>query len=453
MKFASLPVLLVAVFILTACSKKEDSSAAGGVDGVDYYTCTMHPSVRSKDPDAKCPICSMDLVPVMKQDAAAPAGGHAGHAPAADAAPPKSGEFTVPVERQQMIGVRYASVQERPLETTLRTVGVIEPDAGLMWEYVSRVDGYVQELLVNSAGRKVVRGQPLLTIYSPDLLTTGQEFIELLRSRDGAASDAMRRSTGRMIESAKRRLRLWNVGDEEIAAIEKTRKASELLMLRSPFDGIVAMVPARQGMSVKVGDPLISIIDLSTVWVWADFFENELPLLATGRRITVTAPAFGDQAFDGEIAVIDPMIDSTKRTARVRIDIPNPNWTLRPGMFVNALLDVQAGVGLTVPASAVMPTGNRNLVFVDKGEGRLDPRFVRLGRKFSQPGGPQAGDYYEVLGGLSAGDRVVASANFLIDAEAKIQGVLKTWEADGGANGANGANGGVGERENGRGKQ
>jgi membrane fusion protein, copper/silver efflux system len=429
--FVFLVLALLLLLGLTACSKR----AAQGEDrDVDYYTCTMHPSVKSKDPRAKCPICSMDLVPVMKATASA-AQTHGGHVhsptetPGGPAAttPQERREFNVPVERQQMIGVTYATVERRPLEATLRTVGIVEPDTQRVFEYVARVDGYVDKLSVSSPGQIVKQGEPLLTIYSPDLFATEQELLEMLRASG---------SSDRLIESAKRRLKLWNVSDEEIDQLLKTRRASEFLILRSPFDGIVDKVPVKPGMSVKVGDRLMSLVDLSVVWLWAEFYENELPLLSTGQKIKITLPTFGDEEFGGEIAVIEPFLDPMKRTVRVRIDIPNSHWKLRPGMFVNAWLDVRAGEGLTVPVSAVLLTGNRNIVFVDKGEGRLAPRFVQIGRKFSQLGGRHDSDYYEVRGGLKEGERVVASANFLIDAESKIQGAIKMWATEEPAPGA-----------------
>ena len=320
-----------------------------------------------------------------------------------------------------MIGVTYAAAERRPLEATLRTVGIVEPETQRVFEYVARVDGYVDKLAVSSPGQMVKKGEALLTIYSPDLLATEQELLEMLRASG---------SSDRLVESAKRRLKLWNVSDEDIDQLLKTRKASEFLTLRSPFDGIVQNVSVKPGMSVKVGDRLMGLVDLSAVWLWAEFYENELPLLSTGQKIKITVPAFGDEEFGGEIAVIEPFLDPMKRTVRVRVDIPNPQWKLRPGMFVNAWLDVRAGEGLTVPVSAIMPAGRRNIVFVDKGEGRLEPRFVDLGRKFTKLGARYDSDYYEVRGGLNAGERVVSSANFLIDAESKIQGALKMWATE-----------------------
>ena len=185
---------------------------------------------------------------------------------------------------------------------------------------------------------------------------------------------------------------------------------------------MVQSVPVDQGKSVKVGDLLVEVADLSLVWVWADFYENELSMLQTGQKIAVTAKSYPGEKFDGTVSLINPFIDETKRTAKARIDIPNADFKLRPGMYVNAELAMNMGETLTVPVSAVMPTGTRNIVFVDKGEGKLEARIVQLGSKY--------GDIYEVKTGLAEGEPVIASANFLIDAESKVQGALKDFAND-----------------------
>jgi Cu(I)/Ag(I) efflux system membrane fusion protein len=427
LKIAALITLVLLLFGSASCIKRSGSEKPGNVD---YWTCTMHPSVHEKEP-GKCPICSMDLVPVMKASVTPassskqpPKHDHAamlaGRATADTASAPGSHEFIVPVERQQQIGVTYAKVERKPLFHTIRAVGLIVPDKGRNWQFVSRVDGYVQKLQVTAPGELVEKNAPLLSIYSPDLLTSEREFVELLRMRDQARSKDARETPQRLIESARRRLQLWNVTEEQIAELEKTRKASDTLTLLSPFRGVVQSVPVEQGKNVKVGDMLVEVADLSVVWVWAEFYENELPMLQVGQKIDVTTKSYPGEKFEGTISLINPFLEEAKRTAKVRIDIPNPDFKLRPGMYVNAELAMDMGQALTIPVSAVMPTGTRNLVFVDKGEGKLEPKIVELGTKY--------GEIYEVKSGLEENERVVASANFLIDAESKVQGALKAFE-------------------------
>src|SRR5438445_4308381 len=438
---------LLAFLVAASCSKQNGSPANSNID---YWTCTMHPSVHSKDP-GKCPICSMDLVPVIKKggteakvsaSSSKPEGtrdmqggevakgggemkgmaGMPGMKGGAETKAPQTSEFVVPVERQQQIGVRWAKAERKPLRHTIRSVGTIVPDRSRNWQFVSRVDGYVQKLNVTAPGQVVDKDAPLLSIYSPDLLTSEREFVELLRMRDEAKSKEARETPERLIESAKRRLQLWNVTNEQITELQQTRNPRENLTLLSQFRGWVQSVPVEQGKSVKMGDMLVEVADLSVVWVWAEFYENELSMLKVGQKIDITAKSYPGEKFEGTISLINPFLDEAKRTAKVRIDIPNPDFKLRPAMYVNAELAMDMGEGLTIPVSAVMPTGTRNVAFVDKGEGKLEPRIIQLGSKY--------GDSYEVKEGLRDGEQVIASANFLIDAESKVQGALKDFETE-----------------------
>jgi Cu(I)/Ag(I) efflux system membrane fusion protein len=429
LKIAGLLTLVLLLFGSASCTKRD---GGGNARDVDYYTCTMHPSVHEKKP-GKCPICSMDLVPVMKggvtpasSSEQPPKHDHAamlaGKATGDTVKAPPSHEFVVPIERQQQIGVTYATVQRKPLFHTIRAVGLIVPDKGRNWQFVSRVDGYIQKLHVTAPGELVDKNAPLLSIYSPDLLTSEREFVELLRMRDQAKSKDARETPQRLIESAKRRLQLWNVTDQQIADLEKTRKASDTLTLLSPFRGVVQSVPVEQGKNVRVGDMLVEVADLGVVWVWAEFYENELSMLQVGQKFEITTASYPGEKFQGTLGVINPFLDQAKRTAKVRIDITNPDFKLRPGMYVNAELQMNMGEALTVPVSAIMPTGTRNIVFVDKGEGKLEPRIVELGPKY--------GDSYEVKSGLQRDERVVSSANFLIDAESKVQGALTGFKEE-----------------------
>src|SRR5262249_21486069 len=257
---------------------------------------------------------------------------------------------------------------------------------------------------------------------SPDLLTTQREFLDLLRARDEARSSpsgSIAENMDKLIEAAKGRLRLWNITDTQIQELEKDRKPNVYLTLFAPVRGLVQNIQVNQGQKVMSGDRLITVDDLSQVWVWAQFYQEELPLLKQGQEVSVTTSAYPDQKFMGKVAIIDPFVNPATRVVSVRVDIDNPDFKLRPDMYVDIGLLLHMGKGLTIPFSAVIPTGERNIVFVDKGEGKLQPRFVELGRKF--------GDDYLVRSGLKEGDRVVASANFLIDAEAKVQGALKSF--------------------------
>ena len=397
---------VVAFALVAACSKTPASSKPADVD---YYTCTMHPSVHAEAP-GKCPICGMELVPVKKRDGGAPSASPGGTQTSANR------EFMVPVERQQQIGVTYVKVERRPLRKEIRAVGTVEPDLQKHWAFVARADGYVQELIVASVGQIVEKDEPLLSIYSPELATTARELVMLLRMRDEARTPAARETPQRLITAAESRLRQWNITPEQIAELEKSRTATEVIILRSPFRGVVQELPAHQGVAVKVGDHLVDVADLSTVWLWAEFYESELAGLKSGQTVSVTSKSFPGTAFEGNVAVINPFVDQTKRTSRVRVDIPNPDFKLRPGMYADVVLALDAGERLAIPVSAVMPTGEHNIAFVDKGGGRIEPRDLKLAGQF--------GDSYAVESGLSEGERVIASANFLIDSEATVQGSL-----------------------------
>jgi Cu(I)/Ag(I) efflux system membrane fusion protein len=410
--------------LVTACNRGNSDAKP---DDVDYYTCTMHPSVRSQDPHGKCPICGMDLIPVKKttnpstnairrssmEEMAGVRAQERGDHPA---------EFTVPTERQQQIGVTYAAIQKQPFTHTVRVAGLVAYDQQRHWECVTRIEGYVQKLFVFSPGELVEKGAPLLTLYSPDLLNTQNEFAQLLKTRDEArdkGNTVLLESSERLVESARQRLRLWNITGDQIQELEKTRQPRETLTIYSPFRGVVQDLGVEQGRRVMAGDKLVDIADLSTVWVWAQFYQDELPMLTKGLAIAVKTSSYPGEKFDGKISVIDPFINDALRTGRVRIDVANSDLKLRPNMYVDAELTMDMGEGLAVPVPAVLPTGLHNIVFVDKGAGRLEPRFVELGREY--------GGFYEVHGGLKEGERVVTSANFLIDAEATVQGALRSW--------------------------
>lgn len=426
--WVTLAVGFTALF-LVSCKK---GGADAKPDNVDYYTCTMHPSVKKQSPTDKCPICSMDLTAVEKRGDAhhehADRGvgtnppTDAGTVPAATGGDDKPTEFTVAVDRQQQIGVTYAVIEKRPLVHSVRAVGIVAYDKQQHWDYVTRVEGYVKKLFVFSRGELVEKDAPILTIYSPDLLTTQNEFVDILKQRDEAkakGNQAVLQTTERLVESVKARLKLWSISEEQIAELERTRAPQEELTLSSPFKGVVQDIGVDQGRKVMTGDHLVDIADLSRVWVWAQFYQDELPMLTKGLPVTITTSSYPGEPFTGKIAVIDPFISDALRTGRVRIDVDNADLKLRPDMFVDVEVTMDMGEDIAVPVPAVLPTGKHNIIFVDKGGGKLEPRFIEIGRKF--------GDYYAVKSGLREGERVVTSANFLIDAEAKVQGALKSF--------------------------
>jgi Cu(I)/Ag(I) efflux system membrane fusion protein len=420
-----LTVLIGAVF--TAC---ERSDTAVKPDDVDYYTCTMHPTVRAQKPGDKCPICGMRLVPVKKKMPGTnvllepPAHVHGGESAHAATNAPQTSEFVVSPQRQQLIGVTYATVGKKVLQRKIRAAGVVTNDKQRHWDYVARVEGYVQKLGVFSRGETVTNGQAILNLYSPDLLTTQNEFLDVLRLRDEAKksnSDAATDSADRMLESARRRLRLWNIDEAQLVELEKTRQPKENLTLISPVAGVVQDLPVDQGRKVMPGDHLVDVVDLSVVWVWAEFYQNEIGRLKKGLAVTISTAAYPREKFHGKIAVIDLFLNEVTRTARVRIAVDNQALKLRPEMFVDVEVAWQGGEGLVIPVSAVLPGDGRTLAFLDKGEGRIEPRFIEIGEKF--------GNDFQLLSGLKEGDRIVNSANFLIDAESKVQGAVKAWNA------------------------
>jgi len=331
-------------------------------------------------------------------------------------------EFTIPVDQQQLIGVTYAAVERMPLHRTLRAVGLVAASMAKHWDYVARVDGYIHVLDVIAPGDSVKKGEILMDLYSPDVVATENEYVDLLRMRDQGLSGrdpAAVEDAERLLAGARARLEQWNVSDAQIDAVAKAGKAPQYLELESPVTGEVEEVNVHQGRRVSAGDHLVDLVDLSSVCVYADFYQDELPLLRQGLAVSITGPSIPNVTIPATIRSIDPNLDEAKRTGKVRMDMDNPDDRLRPGAYVDVTLTLDEGEGLVIPVNAVLPTGRHNIVFVDKGDGRLEPRFVELGGRF--------GDAWQVTRGLAEGERVVSSANFLVDAESKVQGALKSW--------------------------
>jgi membrane fusion protein, copper/silver efflux system len=340
----------------------------------------------------------------------------------------KPGQFFIPVESQQQFGVRYSEVRRRQMRLRIRSFGTLDVDQAQIFECVSHVDGYIEELQVTSPGERVTVGQPLMAIYTPDLRSAEQQLASLLKVEE--SGNVPPASMTQLIDTARSRLRRMGFSADQLSELERTKEPTDLLQIRSPCDGIVSEAPLRVGLNVKHGDKLMGLLNLSRLWLWVNFYEDEVNLLKGGEPMTVVFPGLANQSFVGKVSVISPTIDPVKRTSLVRIDIPNVDGQLRPGMSANVTTDINAGEGLTVPFDSVLPTGSQRLVFVERGLGILEPRLIGVGRQSVECGDGTEERYYQVLAGLREGERVVSGGNFLIDAEAQVQGALRNSEEE-----------------------
>jgi Cu(I)/Ag(I) efflux system membrane fusion protein len=316
-------------------------------------------------------------------------------------------EFVVPIQRQQQIGVRYTEVRRRLLRTEVRSVGTLEVDRSQVFDYVSGVNGFVQQLHILSPGEHVTAGEPLMVIHTPDLYAPEQDLINIDKAQQNGSVPPT--SMAKVFDLARRRLQLLNVDPGDIAELERTLQETDYLTVRSAIEGVVADAPMKVGQGVKPGDELFRVVNLSRLWLWADFYENEIGSLKQGGTVSLVFPALPGQTLDGKISVISPTIDRLKRTGSVRIDVSNPGGLLRPGMFANVTAKIDGGDGLTIPVDSVLPLGSRMLVFLDKGFGKLEPRFIEVGRQFTESDDPKTERYYHVISGLKEGDRIVST--------------------------------------------
>jgi len=342
----------------------------------------------------------------------------------------------IPLEKQQLIGARAIAASIQPLQRNIRTVGKIEYDERKLTTINAKVEGWIEKLYVNFTGTFVKRGEPLADIYSPELWATQQEFINLVRwaKRTGnrVAESAKKTTTAQgetskdltvllskdadaLMEAARQRLKLWDISDAQIRMIEESEKPIRTLTIYSPVSGYVLQKYAVQGMKVMAGEKLIDVSDLSTVWVLADIYEYELSVIKVGDTAKIQLSYFPGRELISKIDFISPTLSSETRTAQVRFSIPNTGGKLKPGMFTDVELKINLGTRLAVPDEAVIDTGLRQIVYVDKGDGYFEPRAITTGLRGEK--------LVEVLSGLKAGEKVASSANFLIDSEAKLKGI------------------------------
>lgn len=328
----------------------------------------------------------------------------------------RPGTVEIPQEQQQRIGVKIGVVESRRLDKVIRTTGRVDYDEKRLVTISPKIGGWIEELYVDFTGAFVKKGDPLLTIYSPDLVSTQEEYLVALK----AGKELMKSpfpevasSGNSLAESARRRLKLWDISDEQISALEQSGEPMKTLTLYSPYEGFVLEKMIFKGMNVMPGMAMFKLADLSVVWIYADIYEYELPLIRLGQVASVKLAYLPSETFTGKVIYIYPSLDARARTAKVRIELPNKNGSLKPEMYADVGIRIELGEKLAVPEGAIIDTGARQVAFVDKGSGYFEPREVKLGVKVD--------NYYEVIKGLKAGERVVTSANFLIDSESKFK--------------------------------
>jgi RND family efflux transporter MFP subunit len=448
----TIPVLVALLLLaggLAACRRGGGTAATADAAKTQYH-CPMHPTYVSDRP-GQCPICKMDLV-------AMPAAlGRAGErrilyyrspmdpsirseAPRKDAmgmdfVPVYEDESSSPVvagramvalspERRQLLGVRSEAVTRRHLDRTIRTVGRVAMDERRLHHVHTKYEAYVENLYVNFIGQMVRKGDHLAALYSPELVATQQEYLLAYRARQRLAQSgiaSVARGSTDLLEAARQRLLFWDVAPADIAELERTGQVQRTVDLHAELPGYVLQKSAVHGMRVTPADILFDIADLSAVWILADVYESDLATVELGMAAEVTLPYQPGRTWRGTVAFVNPIVDPGTRTVKVRIEVENGDYVLKPDMFADVVLRRELGDALFVPESAVLKAGDRPIVFLDLGDGRLAPREIETGARVE--GG------YAVSSGIAEGDKVVTSANFLIDSESSLKAVLSSMGA------------------------
>ncbi len=434
---------------------------AGTVEArkVSRYHCPMHPTVVSDRPGS-CPICGMRLVPIDEEESSPTSGheDHAGHGepeqvPKGEAHPatttsgdgavsagrmpegmagmPAAGDQGVdgriPVRlserKRQLIGVRTEPVVRRRLERTIRTVGRVTYDETRLHHVHTKVAGWIERLYANATGEMVQANRPLFTFYSPELVASAQEYLLALEARrrlSDTTLPSVRDSGERLLASARRRLQLFDLTADQIRELERRGTVPTTMTVYAPISGHIISRNITQGEKIEAGTNLLDIADLSHVWVLADIYEYELPFVHVGQPATMTLSYLPDRTFEGKVTLVYPTVSEATRTVKVRIEFANPDYMLRPEMYAQVEIRSNLGEALVVPESAVISTGTRDIAFVDRGNGILEPRELTLGVRLP--------DVFAVTSGLSEGEQVVTSGNFLIDSESKLKAALSQSE-------------------------
>ncbi len=447
-------------FLLAQRHGKDSSSAehaAATTQGAEKYQCPMHPTIIQDHP-GDCPICGMKLVKMQggsatntgsltpalgasnerkvlfyrspmdpKQTSPKPRKDEMGmdYVPVysdemSDNAPTVAGLAAIDIDpsRQQLIGLSTADAKLAKVGGAWRTVGRVVVDETRVHHVNLKVAGFVERIYVDFIGKQVYKGQPLFSLYSPELLAAQDEYLLALKTRGilNAASANPDSENDTLVNASRRRLALWDLPDKTLDQIAQTRQATKSITFYSPASGVITKKDIVQGMKLDAGAMPYEIVDLSTVWVVADVYESELRFVQAGMPATLTLNAFPNREFNGKTVFIDPMLDPMTRTVKVRITFPNPTKELKPEMFGEVVLKGLPHDGVTVPIDAVIDSGTTHVVFVAVGNGKFRPRLVRLGDSDDTQ--------VEIVSGLTAGEKVVTRANFLVDSESRLRASL-----------------------------
>ena len=365
-------------------------TAALGQRKILYY---RHPmGLPDTSPAPKKDSMGMDYVPVYEEEGK------------------DDGTIKISLAKVQRLGVRTESAQLRNLSRAIRAVGTVQMDESRLAVINAKFEGYIEKLHVNTTGQPVQRGQPLMQVYSPELVQAQQEY-------------AVRTTVRTLLNGALQRLRNLDFPADELQRLQREGTANRLITLRSPVAGVVLEKPAVEGMRFMPGDTLLKTADLSSVWLIAEISEQDLGAVHVGQKVRVSVASYPGRDFEGTVSFLSPMLARDTRTARVRVEIPNADGLLRIDMSASVEIAAPVGAGraLTVPDSAVIDSGTRQIVLVERGEGLFEPREVKLGAK--------AEGYYEITKGVAEGEKVVTSATFLIDAESNLRAALKAFTA------------------------
>lgn len=384
-----------------------ESSTTAELAPGEYYTCPMHPQVHKDKPGA-CPICGMTLV----KKAAARAMSESD----------VSGISTVSVSpsKQVLANVATSTAVKMALEKEIRAVGAIDYAEPNFKHISMRFPGRLDKLYLTYTGQAVRKGDPVAEVYSPEAISAQQEYLLAKDSYDEVKdqTDVISGGALTLLDQARQKLLRWDFTGKQIAELESTKVVAKTITIHSPISGTVLKKNVDPQYYAAAGENLYDVADLSTVWMYADVYEYELQHIKIGQAVEASTDTYPGRVFTGRVVFISPTIDPSSRTAKVRMEIPNPHLDLKVGMYVNALISVKFPETVVVPASAVLSTGSRQIVWVQKESGVFQPRAVTTGER--------TGDYVQILQGINEGDTIVTSGGYLIDSESQLETAMKS---------------------------